>query len=142
MDDFSTKNKYIELLELFSLKQCVKIPTRITGTSKTVIDHVITNIENKSELCTRVLEQGVSDHQAILTSYCNAIKVDIHEPKISVSRTFLNLHKTSEKINNMVARKGLRSRSTDLPITGGLAYLVSSTMKIFGNFGSKHLSLL
>ena len=59
MDDFSTKNKYIELLELFSLKQCVKIPTRITGTSKTVIDHVITNIENKSELCTRVLEQGV-----------------------------------------------------------------------------------
>ena len=80
MDDFSTKNKYIELLELFSLKQCVKIPTRITGTSKTVIDHVITNIENKSELCTRVLEQGVSDGWNTFKSFWLKSETVMSEP--------------------------------------------------------------
>ena len=54
----------MRLLTKFHLVQLIKSPTRTTATTKTVIDHIITNRPvsvSKSE----VLSCGISDHDAV-----------------------------------------------------------------------------
>ena len=89
------RTDFCELLDLYSLTQTVSAPTRITSTTTTLIDHVITNKEGL--LKTIVLEEGVSDHQAILSS-CFDLTTNTRTPKTNVSRTFLNYNKTVDKL--------------------------------------------
>ena len=58
--------QYNEFCSLFSLKQLIKEPTRITSTTSTLIDHVLTNSFQK--ICqSGVIDTSLSDHQMI---YC------------------------------------------------------------------------
>ena len=59
-------NKYIEFLSNFGLKQLIKSPTRITCSSSSIIDHILTNACDKIS-DSGVIDIGISDHQMI---YC------------------------------------------------------------------------
>ena len=54
----------IKLLTKYNLPQMIKSPTRTTATTKTIIDHIITN---RPEFVSKngVLANGISDHDVI-----------------------------------------------------------------------------
>ena len=56
--------KYKEFLSTFGLKQLIRSPTRVTCGTSSLIDHVLTNTEEKNSQ-SGVLEIGISDHQLI-----------------------------------------------------------------------------
>ena len=71
--NLSTNNKqpsspllkqYKDFLCTYGLKQLVKSPTRITCSSSSIIDHVITNSNEKVSEC-GVIDIGISDHEMI-----------------------------------------------------------------------------
>ena len=39
--------KYLEFCKTFGLKQLIKSPTRVTPNSSTLIDHILTNTDEK-----------------------------------------------------------------------------------------------
>ena len=57
-------SKYKELCQTFSLKEIIQEPTRITSTTSSLLDHILTNagwkISKKG-----VIDVGLSDHQLI-----------------------------------------------------------------------------
>ena len=57
-------NKYKEFLSNFGLKQLIKSSTRITCNTSSLIDHVLTNAEEKISQ-SGVIDIGLSDHQLI-----------------------------------------------------------------------------
>lgn len=64
--DWFTQNKSLNIfkdtIETFGLKSVIQEPTRVTETSKTLLDYIITNIPD--EMCSsRVIENFVSDHR-------------------------------------------------------------------------------
>ena len=58
--------KYEEFISTFGLKQLIQQPTRITSSSSSLIDHVLTNANDKISQ-SGILDIGLSDHQLI---YC------------------------------------------------------------------------
>ena len=67
-------NKYQEFLSNFGIKQLISSPTRITCNTSSLIDHVLTNADNKVSQ-SGVLDTGLSDHQLIFcTRKLNKIK--------------------------------------------------------------------
>ena len=56
----------LDLCELFNLDSLVKEPTRVTPTSKTLIDVILTNNKGRF-LSTGTLEPHISDHRLIYT---------------------------------------------------------------------------
>ena len=71
-------SKYKELCQTFSLKEIIQEPTRITSTTSSLLDHILTNagwkISQKG-----VIDVGLSDHQFI---YCER----------KILRTKANMH--------------------------------------------------
>ena len=66
--------KYNEFLSSFGLKQLITSPTRITCNTTSLIDHILTNTENKISQ-SGVIDTGLSDHQLIFcTRKLNKIK--------------------------------------------------------------------
>ena len=43
----SETKKYLEFCKTFGLKQLIKSPTRVTPNSSTLIDHILTNTDEK-----------------------------------------------------------------------------------------------
>ena len=58
--------KYEEFISTFGLKQLIQQPTRITSSSSSLIDHVLTNAKDKISQ-SGIIDIGLSDHQLI---YC------------------------------------------------------------------------
>ena len=52
---------YLDLLSSFGMKNLIDIPTRVTETSDTIIDHLLTNVP-VSHVDTGVFPNGLSDH--------------------------------------------------------------------------------
>ena len=70
--------QYIEFCSSFSLKQLISSPTRITCSSSTIIDHILTNTTNIISQ-SRVIDLGISDHNIIfLTRKMKKIKLNHH----------------------------------------------------------------
>ena len=57
----------MKLLTKFNLVQLIKSPTRTTTTTKTIIDHIITN-RSESVSKSGVLSCGISDHDVVFTT--------------------------------------------------------------------------
>ena len=57
--------RYQTILDVFGLTQVVTHPTRITKTTKTLIDHLITNYPRKVKDTAIVPCSIISDHEAI-----------------------------------------------------------------------------
>ena len=82
--DLNTDLLKPEELESFNLHQLVKIPTRITLKSRTLIDHIITNMPNRI-IYTSVLPcPTVIDHDA--PSACVNIRVPRFQPRFKMIR--------------------------------------------------------
>ena len=65
LDSTNNDTKHLmKLLTKFNLVQLIKSPTRTTATTKTVIDHIITN-RSESVSKSGVLSCGISDHDAV-----------------------------------------------------------------------------
>ena len=47
---------------MFSLKQFIEVPTRVTCSSSTIIDHILASFPNKVSQ-QGVIDVGLSDHQ-------------------------------------------------------------------------------
>ena len=84
------KKKYLDTLLVLNLNQHVTKPTRRTNKTATVIDHIISNIENRIS-CTDILPCPlVSDHDAVYA--CMNIKVSRFEKRykyIDMKRTLM-----------------------------------------------------
>ena len=60
----SETKKYLEFCKTFGLKQLIKSPTRVTPNTSTLIDHILTNTNEKITQC-GLTNIELSDHQMI-----------------------------------------------------------------------------
>ena len=79
----NTKNLK-RILNSFELTQLIKEPTRTTATTKTIIDHIITNKPNMVSN-SGVISCGISDHDAVF------IERNVRAPKLKVPPKILNV---------------------------------------------------
>ena len=85
LDSANNDTKHLmKLLTKFNLVQLIKSPTRTTATTKTVIDHIITN-RSESVSKSGVLSCGISDHDAVFMTKRTRL------PKLKASPTLLNV---------------------------------------------------
>jgi hypothetical protein len=80
------KSKLIDLLYEFQLQQLIKNPTRITATSKTLLDIIITKIDDTKSIDLGVIHLGVSDLSLVYV--CWEISIPKENPKIVETRQF------------------------------------------------------
>ena len=86
-------NKYKKFCQTFSLTEIIKEPTRITCSTCTLLDHILTNpSENVSQ--NGVIDLGISDHQLI---YCT----------IKIRRIKHNMH-------NQIQVRSLKNYSAEI----------------------------
>ena len=77
---------YIRFLNLFNMKQIINVPTRVTDTTRTILDHVVTNSSGKLGRF-GVLDCCISDHLPI---FCHRIQAreERYEPVVKWVRSF------------------------------------------------------
>ena len=66
------------------------LPTRTTTNSKTLIDIIITKIEDTKITDSGVIDLGISDHN--LVYICRKISIPVKAPKIVETRQFKNFN--------------------------------------------------
>ena len=93
MKSGNAADKLIEINLYFDLIQQVTLPTRIQGTTKTLIDHVYTNTKQASK--TDVIMCDISDHYATLTVF---LSTKIVRSKISITKRWYTAE-TYEQMN-------------------------------------------
>ena len=74
-------NAVYNLCNLFDMEQLISVPTRVTATSQTVIDVIITSMSSK-HVNTGVIQTTLSDHYMIFTDLCCSVKVTHHSREI------------------------------------------------------------
>ena len=98
LDSFT--KKYHECCTLFSLKQLIKCPTRVTGNNSSILDHVLASFPDRV-LQSGVIDIGISDHQLIYCTRKTArIKSYCHK-----QITFCSLKNYSPEIYEKALRK-------------------------------------
>ena len=60
----SETKKHLEFCKTFGLKQLIKSPTRVTPNTSILIDHILTNTNEKITKC-GIINVGLADHQMI-----------------------------------------------------------------------------
>ena len=70
-DDLDRK-KYVALLEAYNFQIQNKLPTRVTPSSKSCIDHMIT----QNVVCTQTLPTTISDHFTVLLHFTKGHSFD------------------------------------------------------------------
>lgn len=77
---FDTDNKdkaeFCSLVNSFNIVHTTEEPTRITNSTKTCIDNILTNIEQ--HYCTQILHSLISDHSA------QKLVIDMEKPKVQI----------------------------------------------------------
>ena len=76
--------QYMDMLESFNLQQLVKLPTRVTSKSKTLIDHTITNMPSRITHTSVLPCPTISDHDAPYA--CVNIRVTRFQPRFKMIR--------------------------------------------------------
>ena len=75
----SDVKSYYEFCTFFSLHQLIKVPTRITCNSATMIDHILASYPDRVTQ-QRIIDVGLSDHQLIFCAIkISRIKRDMHK---------------------------------------------------------------
>ena len=90
--DARTK-KLTDLLDIYQLQQHIQIPTRTTLNSKTLIDLMITKVEDTKTIDSGVIDLGISDHN--LVYICRKVSIPKQPPKIVETRQFKNFNTTA-----------------------------------------------
>ena len=94
--------KLLEIFDLYLLKQHIQSPTRITVRSQSLIDVIITSIDDNKIIDSGVLELGISDHH--LVHICRKVSLPKESPKIIFSRRFknFNVNQFKEDLRNNI----------------------------------------
>ena len=87
--------KYQTLLEVFSLKQIVTKPTRVTRTSKTLINHIVVNFPQNITYTDVIPCSMVGDHDAPFA--CINVRVPRFEPRFKFLRNEKELDENAFK---------------------------------------------
>ena len=69
-------NHLLAICDEFHLKQMTKEPTRVTETTESILDLVLTNLPSKISSCEVI--PGVSDHDVVLTFVVSVIGPSLH----------------------------------------------------------------
>ena len=80
-------DKFLKILNLYQLHQLINKPTRITETSKTLIDVIITN-KPVNYLKSGIIHIGISDHSLVYTF--RKLSVPKSKHKVVVTRCLMN----------------------------------------------------
>ena len=113
-------NKYKEFCQTFSLTEIIKEPTRITCSTSTLLDHILTNSSEKVSQ-KGVIDAGISDHQLI---YCTR----------KIKRTKHNMH-------NQIQVRSLKKYSAEI-FTNALKTVQFPNYNIFSNVNIAYSDLL
>ena len=88
---FSDFEKFLQLvddenkeMDIFQLQQHIQTPTRITPTTSSLIDVIITQIGDSKTLETGAIQLGISDHS--LVYLCRKISIPKEPPRIIFTR--------------------------------------------------------
>ena len=81
-------SKLIDIVDIFQLQQHIQTPTRTTYNSSSLIDLILTHIDDDKILKVGVVDLGISDHS--LVYMCRKISIPKEPPKIVLSRQFKN----------------------------------------------------
>lgn len=57
--------KLNDLMDVYQLQQHIKSPTRVTATSKTLLDLILTKIDDTKTVNAGVIHLGISDHSLV-----------------------------------------------------------------------------
>ena len=76
--------KYIDMLTTLNLHQHVHRPTRTTPTSKTHIDHIVSNVPGRVTFCNVLLCPTISDHYEPYV--CINVRVKRFQPRYKLLR--------------------------------------------------------
>ena len=82
--------KLTDLLNEYQLEQIIKIPTRITPNSKTLLDIIITKMDDTKVVDSGVIHVGISDHSLVYAG--RKVAVLKEKPKIVETRQFKNFN--------------------------------------------------
>ena len=74
----SQRSTYKNTLLSLGLRNTINLPTRITETTDTILDHIITNL-NSDSIVSGVITQYVSDHLPI----CGIVNLEVKKSKPS-----------------------------------------------------------
>ena len=113
-------NKYKEFCQTFSLTEIIKEPTRITCSTSTPLDHILTNSSEKVSQ-KGVIDVGISDHQLI---YCTR----------KIKRIKHNMH-------NQIQVRSLKKYSAEI-FTNALKTVQFPNYNIFSNVNFDYSDLL
>ena len=93
--------KYKEFINNFGLKQLIRHPTRITCSTSSLIDHILTNAKEKISQ-SGIIDIGLSDHQMIFCTR-KVTKIKIGMPKYINFRSMKNYSKElfNDKLQNI-----------------------------------------
>ena len=116
----SHTSKLIQLLDIYQLKQLIKEPTRVTETTETLIDHIITNSQ-ESLTHWGSISTSISDHSLIYS--VRKIGIPRGPPKVIESRSFKNFNEAS-------FLDDIRSTAWPLPVSGDDINLVWEEWKL------------
>ena len=78
--------KLVDIMNIFQLQQHIKIPTRVTPITSSLIDVIFTYMGDNKTLETGVIPLGISDHN--LVYICRKISLPKELPKIVLSRQY------------------------------------------------------
>ena len=94
--------KLPEIFDLYLLKQHIQSPTRVTARSQSLIDVIITSIDDNKIIYSGVLELSISDHR--LVHICHKVSVPKVSPKIIFSRQFksFNVNQFKEDLRDNI----------------------------------------
>ena len=113
-------SKYKELYQTFSLKVIIQEPTRVTSTTSSLLDHILTNADWKISQ-KGVINVGLSDRQLI---YCSR----------KILRTKFNMH-------NQIRPRSLKNYTPEL-FREELAKINFPDYNIFSNVNMAYLDLV
>ncbi len=128
-----TIRKYIDMVRSFNFQNLIKIPTRVTFTSATVIDHFYTN--NKDIITeTNVLINDISDHYPII----GFLKLQKDKPNIETTyfRKFTKQNKLNfqlESTKEILHLQHFLQLHPLLPINQKFELLISTLKRAFDN---------
>ena len=80
----SLVTRYSNTLDMFGLQQIVTKPTRVTRTSRTLIDYIITNYPKRISATDVIPTSIVSDHDAPFA--CTNVRVNRYQPRYKYIR--------------------------------------------------------
>ena len=94
--------KLLYIFDIYLLKQHIQSPTTITARSQSLIDVIITSIDDNKTIDSGVIDLGISDHN--LVYLCRKVSIPKEMPKIIFSRQFknFNVNQFKEDLRNNI----------------------------------------